>query len=85
MYTVEFLRSAARAFAKLERPVQRRLASRIDRLAEDPRAGDVRKLRGTDDDVWRLRVGDFRVLYRIEDDRLLILVVAVGHRRSVYR
>ena len=84
MYVVEFLPSAARAFAKLDRAVQRRLGHRIDRLAHDPRAGDVRKLRG-EEDVWRLRVGDYRVLYRIEDDRLLILVVRIAHRRDVYR
>jgi mRNA interferase RelE/StbE len=84
MYAVEFLPSAARAFAKLDRAVQRRLAQRIDRLAREPRQGDVRMLRGADD-VWRLRVGDYRVLYRIEDDRLVILVVKIGHRRDVYR
>jgi mRNA interferase RelE/StbE len=37
------------------------------------------------DDVWRVRVGDLRVLYRIENDRLLILIIRIGHRRDVYR
>ena len=63
--------------------VQRRIARRIDRLAEDPRA-DAVKLRGTDD-VWRARVGDYRVLYAIEDQRLVVLVIKIAHRRDVYR
>lgn len=83
MYAVEFLPSAARALAKLDRAVQRRIASRVDRLAVDPRA-DAVKLRGADD-VWRIRVGDYRVLYAIEDERLVVLVIKLGHRRDVYR
>jgi mRNA interferase RelE/StbE len=84
MYAVEFLPSAARALAILDRAVQRRFARRIDRLADDPRPSGAEKLRGSDD-VWRVRVGDYRVLYLIEDERLLILVVKIGHRRDVYR
>lgn len=83
MHEVEFLPSAAKELAKLDRAVQVRIAGRIDRLAADPRAGAA-KLRGTDD-IWRVRVGDHRVLYRIEDDRLLILVIRIAHRRDVYR
>ncbi len=83
MFRVEFLPSAARSLEKLDRTVQRRIARRIDRLAVDPRA-DAMKLRETDD-VWRARAGDYRVLYSIEDERLLVLVIKVGHRRDVYR
>ncbi len=83
MHAVEFLPSAARALKKLDPAVQRRIARRIDRLAEDPRA-DAVKLRGPDD-VWRARVGDYRVLYAIEDQRLVVLVIKIGHRRDVYR
>ena len=83
MYAVEFLPSAARALAKLDRAVQRRISRRIDRLATDPRSGAV-KLRGADD-VWRARVGDYRILYVIEDQRLVVVVVRVAHRREAYR
>lgn len=83
MFAVELLPSAARALSELQRSVQLRIARRIDRLAGDPRAGAT-KLRGADD-VWRVRVGDYRILYRIEDDRLVVLVVRIGHRRDVYR
>jgi mRNA interferase RelE/StbE len=83
MFAVEFLPSAARALAKLEPAVQRRIARRLDRLAGDPRA-DAVKLRGAGD-VWRARVGDYRILYAIEDERLVVLVIKIGHRRDVYR
>jgi len=83
MYAVEFLPSAARALSKLDRTVQRRIGRRIDRLASDPRA-DAVKLRGVDD-VWRARVGDYRILYVIEDERLVVVVVRVAHRREAYR
>ena len=53
-------------------------------LEDDPRAGNVRKLAG-EDELWRLRVGDWRILYRIEGQRLVVLVVRIGHRREVYR
>jgi mRNA interferase RelE/StbE len=53
-------------------------------LAEDPRGSGSLKLRGSDD-VWRVRVSDCRILYRIEDDRLVVLVIKIGHRREVYR
>jgi mRNA interferase RelE/StbE len=83
VYAVEFLPSAARVFSKLDGTVQRRIGRRIDRLAADPRA-DAVKLRGADD-VWRARVGDYRILYVIEDQRLVVVVVRVAHRREAYR
>jgi mRNA interferase RelE/StbE len=83
VYAIELLPSAARALAKLEPAIRRRIARRIARLAEDPRA-DAAKLRGGDN-VWRLRVGDYRVLYVIEDRRLVVVVVRVAHRREAYR
>jgi mRNA interferase RelE/StbE len=83
MYAVEVLPSAARELSKLEPAIRRRLARRIDRLAQDPRAGAV-KLVGAED-VWRVRVGDYRILYQVHDDRLLILVIRTGHRRDISR
>ena len=83
MYAVELLPSAAKALSRLDRSVQVRIARRIDRLAREPRA-DAVKLRGADD-IWRVRVGDYRVLYRIEDARLVVLIIRIGHRRDVFR
>ncbi len=84
MRAIELLPSAARELANLERAIQRRVARRIGQLAEDPRGGGAMKLRGADD-IWRARVGDYRILYRIQDDRPAVLVIRIAHRREVYR
>jgi mRNA interferase RelE/StbE len=84
MYAIEFLPSAARALSKVDRRVQLRIASSIDRLAQDPRAHGALKLRGSSE-MWRGRIGDHRVLYQIDDDSMVVTVVSVGHRSSVYR
>jgi mRNA interferase RelE/StbE len=83
-YTIQIAPSAERALAALDRPIQRRIAARIDTLAENPRPAGVKKLQG-EPSIWRVRVGDYRVLYAVEDNRLLVLVVKVGHRSHVYR
>lgn len=82
-YKVELAPRARRDLAALPRDVQARLGSAIDGLADEPRPPGARKLRG--DDAWRVRVGDYRILYDIEDARLRVLVLAMGHRREVYR
>lgn len=84
MYTVEFTPAAARQLAKLERPAREAAAAVISLLADNPRPPGCRKLAGADD-LWRLRFGRFRLVYRIEDARLLILVVKIGDRKDVYR
>lgn len=84
MYAIEFVPSAARELAALDQLMKRRVARRIEQLAEEPRGGGAVKLRGADD-VWRARVGEYRLLYGIEDDRLIVLVIKIGHRRDIYR
>jgi mRNA interferase RelE/StbE len=84
-YEVVVLASAARALRKLDRSVARRIARRIDRLAQDPRPPDARPLKGEPVGVSRVRVGDWRILYRVEDEVLTVLVIDVGHRSSIYR
>jgi len=65
-----------------KKDVQRILA-RIESLADEPRPRGAEMLTG--DDKYRVRQGDYRILYRIEDDRLMVCVVRIGHRREVYR
>ncbi|MGH2358048.1 MAG: type II toxin-antitoxin system RelE family toxin [Candidatus Limnocylindria bacterium] len=84
MYAVELLPSAAKQLEVLDRSIQRRVARKIEQLAGEPRGPGSVKLRGAED-IWRLRVGDYRILYRIEDARLIVLVIRIGHRRDVYR
>lgn len=83
-YTVEFSRAADREFRKLPLQVQLRLRPRIDSLSRNPRPPDSKKLAGSQT-AWRIRVGNYRVVYEIHDQILFILVVRVAHRREVYR
>jgi len=81
-YKIELRPAAARALCKLDPQVARRVQAAIALLAEDPRPPASRPLRGRP--AWRVRVGDYRVIYTIEDDLLLIVVVTLGHRRDIY-
>lgn len=81
-YRIELRPAAVRALRELDPPVARRLQAAIALLAEDPRPPASRQLRGLP--AWRVRVGDYRVIYTIEDDVLLVVVVTLGHRRDVY-
>jgi mRNA interferase RelE/StbE len=83
-YEIGFAPAAERQFRKLERPVQQPLATAIDGLRSDPRPAGAKLLVG-DEALWRIRVGAYRVVYVIEDQRLRVLVVRLGPRRDVYR
>lgn len=83
-YSIVFTKAAKRQFDKLTRPVQRHLGDDIEALSVDPRPAGVVKLSG-EDRLYRVRSGDYRAIYQIQDQRLLILVVKVGHRSKVYR
>jgi mRNA interferase RelE/StbE len=83
-YAVEFSPSAEREFRKLARQIQRNLRPRIDALANQPRPTGAKKLKGRDD-LWRIRVGDYRIVYEIQDRILVVLAVRVAHRREVFR
>jgi mRNA interferase RelE/StbE len=83
-YEVRIARRAAKALAALQRRDQQRIRAAIDLLAEDPRPPACIAMSG-EDSVYRVRVGDFRIVYEVIDDVLVILVVRIGHRREVYR
>jgi len=83
-YTVEFSTSALREFNALERAVRRRIATRIDGLAGNPFPSGTAKLQG-EPGLYRIRVGDYRVIYRVDGKRVRVLVLKIGHRREVYR
>jgi len=75
--------AAVRALGKFDQKMRPRVQGAIELLARDPRPPASRPLRGRPG--WRVRVGDYRILYSINDDVLLIVVVDLGHRRDVYR
>ncbi len=84
-YQIEFLPSAARQLQKLPVTGRTLVVAAIDGLAEDPRPDRAKLLYGTSHErIWRLAVGDYRVLYQIADGALLVLIVRVADRREVY-
>jgi mRNA interferase RelE/StbE len=83
-YRIELKRSAERDLAALEHRDRLRVARKIDALANNPRPPDAEKLKGPER-LWRIRAGDYRVIYTIRNKVLLVLVIRIGHRREVYR
>jgi len=79
-YRIELRPAAVRALKKLDPPIRRRIQGAITLLAEEPRPPAARALRGRPG--LRIRVGDYRIIYTVADDVLLIVVVTVGHRRA---
>jgi mRNA interferase RelE/StbE len=83
-YTIEFSSLAERQFKKLPVSFQKRLTPKINALAENPRPSGIKKLEG-EDDLYRIRVGDYRIIYQIQDDKLIVLVVKIGDRKEIYK
>ena len=83
-YGIQFKPAALRQLEKLARPVQKRIGVKIEALRDDPFPAVSKKLSGLPD-TWRVRVGDYRIVYQVQRGILMILVLVVGHRREVYR
>jgi mRNA interferase RelE/StbE len=83
-YEIEISRTAEKQLKKLAEADQLRVVRAVLALADDARPRGSRKLAGWDD-VFRIRVGRYRVLYSVSDTRLIILVLKIGHRKDVYR
>lgn len=83
-YRIEFIPAAARSFKKLPGSVQNRIEPRIDSLAANPRPHGVEKLAGHEN-RYRIRAGEYRIIYVLNDSLRLVTVAVIGHRREVYR
>lgn len=83
-FTITYVSSAARAIRKLDPPLARRLLAAIGELAIDPRPAGSVQLKGGQGEL-RIRIGNYRVVYEVHDDELVVLVLRAGHRRDVYR
>jgi mRNA interferase RelE/StbE len=83
-YVIQFVPSADKALRRLPTKAQRRIVTAVDSLAENPRPAGCTKLAG-EENLWRIRVGDYRVVYSISDKDLIVLVLRVAHRKDVYR
>ncbi len=85
MYEILIKASAEKEIRCLSSEMRKRITSAVLALRDEPRPSDVRKLKGRDEEGWRIRVGDYRVLYRIDDELRQVTIYRVGHRRDVYR
>jgi mRNA interferase RelE/StbE len=81
-YRVEIAESAAKSIAKLHSQVALRVRNAILGLTENPRPHGVKKLQG--ENAYRLRVGDYRIVYTINDRLVLVIVIRIGHRSDIY-
>ena len=83
MYKIELRRRAQRALDKLPKTDFQAVVEAIKGLAQTPRPRGVEKVKSTG--LWRIRQGDYRIIYAIDDNRQVIIIVRVGHRREIYR
>ena len=83
-YSITFARSACKELDDLDVTVINRVFPKIEALANNPRPPDCRKLRG-EKNLWRLRIGDYRIIYSIDDANRLVDIIVVRHRSKAYR
>jgi mRNA interferase RelE/StbE len=82
-YRIEWRPRARKAFLSLDKPVRRRIGEAVDGLAADPRPAAAKMITGAHG-VLRIRIGDYRVLYTIDEGQLIVLVLDAGHRSEIY-
>ena len=83
MYKIQILKSADKTLKNVVQKDRIKIVEHISQLADSPRPSGCKKLKGTE--FYRIRIGDYRVIYKIEDDILLILVIRIGHRKDIYK
>lgn len=83
-YRIEFSPRAEVQFKQFPKELQIRLKHRIDTLSENPFPRGVKKL-SAEENIYRLRIGDYRIIYQVQGNALLILILKLGHRKDVYR
>jgi len=82
-YTITFAQSARKDLERLSASIVNRVFSKIEALAQNPRPSGCRKLQGVEN-LWRIRAGDYRVVYQVFDEELVVDIVAVRHRSKAY-
>ena len=83
-YAIELAPGVDKQLRRIEKATRLRLAGVIELLGVDPRPPGAKMLRGGEHGLWRVRAGDYRVVYAIEDAKLAVLIIRIGHRRDVY-
>lgn len=85
MYTIEYSKDIEKDLSKLPKADVKKIVAKIDRLSKNPRPSGVEPLQGRLKGLCRIRSGNYRIVYQIIDDRIMVLVVRISHRREVYR
>ena len=85
-YRLLFLKEAAEEFKRLDKAVQRIIKEKLELLAEDPNRlkNNIKPLKGEYKGLYRLRVGNYRVVYRLDREQIVIIIVRIGHRGEIY-
>lgn len=83
-YDIELSRIALKNMARIPRRELIRIQKRIDSLVQEPQPSDIKKIQG-DENLYRIRSGNYRILYRIFDQKICILIVDVNHRKDIYK
>ena len=83
-YTVEFDKEAKKQLLKLDKKNRRQIENKVDKLAEDPTPAGCKKL---DDKhkIYRIRSGNYRIVYQVKNKKLIVLILQIGHRRDIYQ
>ncbi len=84
MYSLEIKKSVEKDFRKIPKNLQQKIWKSIENLRTEPRPKNCRKLVGTESD-YRIRIGDYRVVYRILDENRIVIIFAAEHRKDIYR
>ena len=84
MYTIFISNIAEKQLSSFPRQIANNISAKIDALSAEPRPAGCKKLEGSDKE-YRIRTGDYRIIYRIEDKQLFIEVIRIGHRKDVYK
>lgn len=82
-YDITFARSALKELESYDNELLNRIFSRIESLSEQPRPHGCIKLKGNND-LWRIRIGNYRVLYSIDDNQNIVDIISIGHRKDIY-
>lgn len=84
-YQIAYRPAARRNLEKMDHPIRRRIVRSIEKLAIHPRPSGIKTWTEGSDRLYRVRVGDYRIVYAVRDEVLLVLIVRIRHRREVYR
>jgi mRNA interferase RelE/StbE len=85
MYKITFKQSAFKDLQRLPAPAVKKITVAIDGLADDPKPVGVKKLKDSNEDLYRIRVGDYRVIYVVDDVIRIVNIRRIGHRKDIYR